>query len=127
MVRSLSSLSIHDLCCALQADMIHKLAVTSLVAFLDQTYQLQTAMGIVWLYLVIVLVGRPFLRKGDDTLLCFALIEIILLLMAGNTFNSMNGYTYTYDILMSVVLIAVFCAFVIYFLVRMHAAPNASI
>eukprot|EP00463_Aulacantha_scolymantha_P004055 TRINITY_DN5007_c0_g1_i2.p1 TRINITY_DN5007_c0_g1~~TRINITY_DN5007_c0_g1_i2.p1 ORF type:complete len:316 (-),score=42.57 TRINITY_DN5007_c0_g1_i2:28-975(-) len=68
-------------------DMIHKLALTSLIAFVKTKYQMPLAMGIVALYTVVILVGKPYLSKGSDRLHLLAQTELLLVLMAGHCFR----------------------------------------
>ncbi len=58
--------------------MTHKLIVTSLVAFFPYTAQLPVAMCVVVLYMILIYVFGPFLRKGDDLLQLLSLTEIVL-------------------------------------------------
>ena len=43
--------------------MLHKLCTTSLIAFLPFQWQMPFAMIIITLYLMVILVGKPYLRK----------------------------------------------------------------
>jgi len=99
-------------------DMCHKLLVTSVIAFFPYGTQMPVAMGMVTIYTMIILAGRPYLRKGDDRLHLFAQTEIFLLLMAGNVFNTQNSPDALMDVVMSVVLIAAFAAFILFFAVQ---------
>ena len=45
------------------ADMLHKLCVTSLIAFLPPKHQMPGAMIIVFIYMAIILIQKPYLRK----------------------------------------------------------------
>jgi len=101
-------------------DMLHKLLVTSIVAFFPPLAQMAVAMVIVCVYLMILLVTRPYIRKGDDRLHLFAQIEIFLLLMAGNNFNSQTTPDKLMDNVMSAVLIIAFSAFLLFFIVQCY-------
>jgi hypothetical protein len=97
--------------------MAHKLFITSLVAFMPWELQMSIAMAACFLYMAVILVGRPYLRKGDDRLHLFAQTELILLLMAGNVANTKQEVDSLMDTVMSVVLIAAVILFFLYFLV----------
>lgn len=97
-------------------DMVHKLGITSLVAFLPDYAQLRVAMTWVTLYLVIILWRKPYIRKGDDILHLFVQIEVMLLLMAGWVFTTLSGPDSLMDAVLSVVLIAAVCGLFLYFL-----------
>jgi len=97
-------------------DMIHKLGITSLVAFLPDDFQLPVAMIWVTIYLIIILWRKPYIRKGDDILHLFVQIEILLLLMAGLVFTTLSGPDDLMDVVLSVVLIAAVCGLFAYFL-----------
>jgi hypothetical protein len=66
--------------------------------------------------MIIILCGKPYLRKADDRLHLVAQVEILLVLTAGYMLLHGIQYDFTYDILMSVVLIGVVCSFLLYFL-----------
>jgi len=101
-------------------DMMHKLLVTSIVAFFPPLAQMAVAMVIVCVYLMVILATRPYIRKGDDRLHLFAQVEIFLLLMAGNNFNSQDKPDKFMEDVMSAILIIVFCAFILFFLVQCY-------
>lgn len=90
-------------------DMAHKLFLTSFVAFFDQSSQISVGMSVVILYLLILLLLNPYLRKDDDVLHLFAQIEIFLLLLAGHVFYNMpvGGFYASDDAIMSVALIGI--------------------
>jgi hypothetical protein len=46
-------------------DMAHKLAMTSLLKFVSIAYQMPTGMVVVTIYIIIILLGQPYLRKGN--------------------------------------------------------------
>jgi len=72
---------------------------------------------VVYLYLTVIFVGKPYLRKGDDRLHLFAQLEILLFLLAGNTSNfSPIAPGSSFDILMSFVLIVLILLFLSFFL-----------
>ena len=52
-----------------QADMAHKLFVTSVVAFLPVEAQMPVAMFFVTVYTCIIYIGNPYIRKGTSDLI----------------------------------------------------------
>jgi hypothetical protein len=95
-------------------DMLHKLVVTSFVAFLPFEYQMPVAMVFVYLYMGVLLAARPYIRKGDDRLHLVAQTEIIVLLLSGNVFNTQQEPDEFMEVLMSVVLIMMVITFVMW-------------
>jgi len=81
-------------------------------------------MLILWSYLAIILVSKPYLRKGDDRLQGFALIEIILLMMAGNVFNKASGPDPLMEFILSFVLIISVLIFFFFFLISLADVLN---
>jgi len=63
-------------------DMLHKLFLTSILRFFSVAFQLPTAMSIVILYLIILLVSRPYLRFWNDIFHILAQIYLYLILLA---------------------------------------------
>jgi len=100
-------------------DMAHKLIMTSLLAFMDVSFQMPAGMIVATIYLGIILLGRPYLRKGDDRLHLFAQTEIYLIVLAGFILfdSAAVGLDERTDILLSTVMImltvGVFLAFLI--------------
>lgn len=66
------------------ADCVHKLALTSMLAFAPIDAQLPLGMVITTLYTFGLLYFSPYLREEDDMLALFAQCEIYLLLLAGS-------------------------------------------
>jgi heme/copper-type cytochrome/quinol oxidase subunit 2 len=92
-------------------DMTHKLILTSILAFFPADAQLPFGMCIATLYLMIILLAKPYQRKGDDRLHMFAQVEISLLMLAGFVFYK-EGVTDNYNVIISVFLILVTIAFI---------------
>jgi len=92
-------------------DMLHKLFITSLIGFFPFAAQLDIAMAVVTLYLIVILKFRPYVRSGDDELHMLAQVELMLLLMAGNVFNTITGVSDAMDLFLSIVLIIGFIGF----------------
>jgi uncharacterized membrane protein len=98
-------------------DMLHKLIITSVIAFFPYTWQLNTAMIVVCLYASALYICKPYVRKSDDRLQLVSLAEIIMLLMSGNVFNQAE-YDPLYDWLLSIILIALVILFFIFFVLQ---------
>jgi hypothetical protein len=98
-------------------DMAHKLNLTSMIPFFTFDAQLPIAMAVACIYMMIILFGKPYMRKGDDRLSLFAQAELILLLLAGYMLINDIEYDYTYDIVLSIVLIFIVSLIVLLFLV----------
>lgn len=88
-------------------DMFNKLTLTSMVAFFPLQWQMTMALGWTCLYLIMCLVIKPFIRKGDDRLLLLVEVEVMMLLITGYTLkNNSNGELDTLtDVTMSIILI----------------------
>jgi len=99
-------------------DMLHKLFVTCLVAFLPYDFQMPTAMCVVAMYTMLILVVKPYIRQGDDRLHLLAQNEIITLLIAGHVLNQYYYIDYTADLAMSVILIMIIMGFLAFFLMQ---------
>lgn len=99
-------------------DMINKLFLVSILAFLPQDFQMSGGMIVLVCYIGGLLSCRPYLRKGDDKLQQISMIEILTLLVAGHTFTSYHIYDHKMEILMSVVLIGMFSGFMLLFIVQ---------
>jgi len=100
------------------ADSIHKLTVTSLLAFFPYDAQLPFGLATVIFYLALVLRINPYLRKSDDLFALICQVEIFLLLLVGYIFRSLpvdSAFSAGDDAAVSAALIiitvAVFCAF----------------
>jgi len=98
-------------------DMVHKLILTSLLAFLPPEAQIPFGMVICMSYVMIILVRKPYHRKGDDRLSLFAQVEIFLLMLAGFVFFK-DGLDDTQDMTISVFLILATIGFILVFLVQ---------
>ena len=102
-------------------DSIHKLILTSVLAFFPQETQLPLAMATVTAYSMVILTLQPFLSPSDDLLQLLALTELNMLCLAGWIyFNTPdNTFTGSQDTFVSIALIAIvvafFCAFVFAF------------
>jgi len=87
-------------------DMMYKLFMTSLLAFFPVTGQLPTAMVIAVVYLNVLLLLRPYIRKGDDRLHLLCQVELFLFVTAAYILNYERAvkFSKTTDVLLSVVL-----------------------
>ena len=90
------------------ADCFHKLFLTSCLAFLPRSVQLPVGEAVCVLYLIVILVLNPYLRRGDDLLHLFAQVEIFLLIMAGDVVYNLDVVELNAkdDIVLSACLIA---------------------
>jgi hypothetical protein len=92
-------------------DMMHKLLMVSVIGFVPSEYQLMTGIVIAMTMLMILLLVRPYRRKGDDRLHLLVQIELILILYCGFAYqnvgmmatSTMSGALFDY--LMSFILI----------------------
>jgi len=100
-------------------DMIHKLVLVSLIAFLPFNAQMPVGIVVIGCYTMALLVCKPYIRKGDDKLHLIAQVEILCLLIAGHVFaTNYLKFDKTMDIVMSVVLIIAFLSFILYFVLQ---------
>jgi hypothetical protein len=95
-------------------DMLHKLVLTSLLVLFPPDAQLPVAMVASTIYTMVILVKKPYYRKGDDRLHLYAQVEIFLLLLAGYAFfrGSIDSLDDSMDALMSAFLIIVVLGFI---------------
>lgn len=99
------------------ADSIHKLFLTSVLAFFPRDSQLPVGMSAAIVYLMILLRINPYIRKTNDGLHMMAQIEIFLLLMAGNVIYNQDTdeLAAKEDLYISLVLIFITCLFIFLF------------
>jgi hypothetical protein len=95
-------------------DMLHKLCLTSLIAFLPTTLQLQGGMSFVYLYTACILLIRPYIRKGDDRLHLFAQNTLFLLFISAYVFRLDQEWDPTVDLVLSVAFIFLTGGFLIF-------------
>ncbi len=99
-------------------DTIHKLLLTSILAFLPQTIQLPFGMSVVIMYVMLLLIFQPYLVISDDRLHLISQIEIFLIIFAGFLFQQAKaGETYEgmNDIYVSIALIMITILFFLAF------------
>jgi len=99
-------------------DMAHKLYLTSILAFIPTNQQSWAGMIVAILYAIIILLRKPYYRKGDDRLHLFAQVEIFLLLMVGNTEAYGGLPDPALDVIISVFLILLVLGFITLFLTQ---------
>eukprot|EP00455_Lapot_gusevi_P034469 TRINITY_DN379_c0_g1_i2.p1 TRINITY_DN379_c0_g1~~TRINITY_DN379_c0_g1_i2.p1 ORF type:complete len:631 (+),score=258.67 TRINITY_DN379_c0_g1_i2:174-1895(+) len=91
-------------------DMLHKLLLTSVLAFLPTSVQLPLGMVVCILFMAVILCTKPYKRKGDDHLHLMVQVEIFLLMYCAYAFQT-YGYERNadrrrvYDYAMSIILI----------------------
>ncbi len=86
-------------------DMLFKLTMTSLVPFLPNDLEMPGALGCVGVYIVLMLLMQPYIRKGDDRLHLLSLTELFLVIMMALTMESMGSLDFVMDLMVSIVLI----------------------
>jgi len=96
-------------------DMFHKLFLTSILAFIPTSDQAIWGMVIVWIYTVIILLRKPYYRKGDDRLALYAQVEIFLILLAGHIFYGFDTPSQLADVAMSLFLIVMVVGLLCFF------------
>jgi len=99
-------------------DMLHKLSLTSMIAFFPFDMQMPAAMAFSFCYTCSILILQPYLRKGDDRLALLSQTEVLLLLMCGHVFNNEIEFDPLMDLVLTVVLIGGIILFFGMFLVQ---------
>ena len=92
-------------------DMVYKLVLSSLIAFLEPRAMVAVGMGVVGLYLAVTLLFRPFAHKSDDRLHLLVHSELLVILtcvfVTQHYINSDGaGMSQATDVALSVILIA---------------------
>jgi len=104
-----------DLC-----DLSNKLFLTSLLVFFGEN---QMVAGMAWItgYTILLLVKQPYLRKGDDRLHLLCNCELYMLMLISHVIksNQITIFEETEDVLLSMLLIFLTCAFLIYFVMQL--------
>ena len=91
-------------------DCVHKLLVTSVMAFLPRAAQLSVSMAVVTIYLAVLLLMNPYLRRSDDIFHIICQVEILLVLQVAYVFASAPAgqpFSHTDDVVISVALIGI--------------------
>jgi len=97
-------------------DMTHKIILTALIGFLNVDFQLPTGMCVATLYLIIILMRKPYYRRSDDRLIQLGQIDLFLFMMSGRVFiDTDEQLDSTADVFMSIFLILMTCAFILVF------------
>jgi len=86
-------------------DMFFKIMLTSVIAFLPDTWQLPFGMAVTVCYMSMILMRSPYIRAQDDRMHLFALTEIVLLLMCGYILQRPEPFDYAIDVALSVIFI----------------------
>jgi len=98
-------------------DMLHKLLVTSVVSFLPNYMELPGVIILLTLYLCLLLIIHPYIRKGDDRLHLLAQAELLNVSIMGLVvLNSPDSMTELTDVLLSILLIVVVIGLCVVFL-----------
>lgn len=64
-------------------DVAHKLFMTSILAFVDRYSQMPVGMAVLGLYLILIIVIKPYMRTTDDTLHLTCQMELLMLCLVG--------------------------------------------
>lgn len=99
-------------------DILYKLAITSALIVLPPDYRLRIGMVVVIIYLGICLQYRPFLRKGDDRLNAFVQVEIFVLLLASQVYQTIRSVDKPVDNTMSAILIMLTAGIFVYIIAQ---------
>jgi hypothetical protein len=105
-------------------DMVNKLFMTSLLTFFPVNVRMQFAMAWTAGFAIVLLVNKPYLRKGDDRLHLLAQCELFLLVLAAYTLHVSGELPESLGTLLSILLIFLVLGFVIYFLLQMVSVLN---
>jgi len=98
-------------------DMFNKLFLTSILAFFPSTAQIQVGMVWIVIYIMIILIMQPYLRKGDDRLALICQCALfVLMLMALILTSPQKDYDATTDTLLSTLCIGITIFFVMCFI-----------
>jgi len=95
-------------------DMLHKILITSIVAFFPSAWQMPFCLAVAGAYLLVILLTRPYVRKGDDRLQQLAQTEVIVLLLAAYAYAQAR-YSSDTDAALSTLLIALLVGFMTFF------------
>lgn len=99
--------------------MLHKLVLTSGLAFAPADYQLILGLAMAVAYMIVLLLRKPFRRKGDDRLQLLVQVELVLILYCGYAYQRPDIVELTqqksFDIIMSAILISISALLVVYF------------
>lgn len=88
-------------------DVLYKLALTSLLIFVPIDLRIPVAISITLTYLVVFLVFRPYIRKGDDRLHGFVLVEILVMLIGGYVYREIGKIDPFMDVVLGILFIGI--------------------
>jgi len=105
-------------------DMAHKLMLSSLLAFVPEEAQMQVALLISVLYLILILCRAPYVRAADDTLHMFCQAQIFVIILFGYVLQSVvpGGFDELTNIVLSIVMIGMVGLLMLYFVLKFVAA-----
>jgi len=86
---------------------MHKLILTSVIIFFPWEWQMRVAMIMISCHLCVILIMSPYLRKGDDALHQVVQVELMLVVLAGHVYTTLDADMFT-DYLLTVALFFVF-------------------
>jgi hypothetical protein len=99
-------------------EMTYKIAMTGLLAFLPGAYQMPTAMCLCVVFLLVLLLGKPYHRSSDEQLHMLCQVETLLLVSAGHiilVIGGEYGLDERTDFLLSILLIGIGMSVVVLF------------
>lgn len=100
-------------------DMGHKLLLTSVIRFLSWDTQVPAGLVVLVAYAGVLLVVKPYIRKGDDRLHLLAQVELFLLIYSADIIRTMgtDRLDQRTDAALSALLIIITLGFVVMFFV----------
>jgi len=99
-------------------DMAHKLFLTSFLQLISLDSQLQVGLAVVTVYMMVLLLVKPYKRKGDDKLHLFVQIEIWLFLYCGFLYYENILPSSSAETLLGALLIAICCLIFLYLFIQ---------
>jgi len=108
-----------------EIEMVHKLIMTSILQFFPGQMRFQAGMVVTYLYICCILVISPYVQKKNEILAIICEIEIMLLLLAGNSMEAEGQLPVGsfLDVLLSILLIcATIFAFLLFIATAIHHA-----
>jgi len=103
-------------------DMLHKLLLTGVLAFVPVDAAVPMALVFTICYTIIILVKRPYLRKGDDRLHLLGQTELYLLILSAFVLDHYDRLDDTSDALLSALLIVITIGFFFTFIFQLTRA-----
>jgi len=101
------------------SDMINKVFLTAVVGFFPSNVQMPIALCWITSYLGLILLRTPYIRKGDDRLHQFVLVQLYCIIYVAYILvdNGNNPLGESSDLALSIILILGVCGLILLFLV----------